>query len=283
LGANKAGFSISTNDGGHIKDIHLNCGHTGSIHSRSKMERTFAPFFISISNRGRILGADVGRYQFTDNGEQHDELLVKNVDIGRVENILLNGIDITEVYRGSSFRGERWKAYDGSQRRATPIVAGYSLPDGKMVEGGLDFSLPNGKHTGYIKNVVFNDIRILVKGGNPLSDTAKIPPELGVGQYNASNLGVVPSYGLWARHVVGLSVLNCSFNYETRDSRYAIFLDDVHGAHISSVRLVRPEDNHHIIKRRHSPDVKIEDVKYYQDTWGNSIRELAPEIPDASH
>ena len=31
LGANKAGFSISTNDGAHIKDIHLNCGHTGTI------------------------------------------------------------------------------------------------------------------------------------------------------------------------------------------------------------------------------------------------------------
>jgi hypothetical protein len=49
LGANKAGFSISTNDGGHIKDIHLNCGHTGTLHSRSKMLRTYAPFFISIS------------------------------------------------------------------------------------------------------------------------------------------------------------------------------------------------------------------------------------------
>jgi polygalacturonase len=68
LGANKAGFSISTNDGAHIKDIHLNCGHTGTLHSRSKMLRTYTPFFISISNRGRILGASVGRYKFDENG-----------------------------------------------------------------------------------------------------------------------------------------------------------------------------------------------------------------------
>src|SRR5258705_6033436 len=82
LGANKAGFSISTNDGAHIKDIHLNCGHTGTLHSRSKMYRSFTPFFISISNRGRIIWANVSRYKFDENGTKHDEFLVTNVNIG---------------------------------------------------------------------------------------------------------------------------------------------------------------------------------------------------------
>jgi polygalacturonase len=236
LGANKAGFSISTNDGGHIKDIHLNCGHTGVIHSRSQMYRSFAPFFISISNRGRVLGAEAGKYAFTDNGERHNELLIKNINIGQVENIILNGIDVYEVYAGSSFNGTRWKKYDGTQKRATPIVAGYSLPDPVNVEGGLDFKLPNGKHTGYINNIVFNDVNVLVKGGNPASDTLASPPELGVGQYNASNLRVQPSYGLWARHVKGLTVKGSSFNYEKQDDRYAIFLDDVTGARIMNVK-----------------------------------------------
>ena len=268
LGANKAGFSISTNDGAHIKDIHLNCGHTGSLHSRSKMYRSYTPFFISISNRGRILGADVGKYAFTDNGEKHNELLVKNVDIGQVENIILNGIDVYQVYAGSSFSGNRWKAYDGSQRRATPIIAGYSLPDTKQVEGGLDFTLPNGKHTGYIKNVVFNDVHILVKGGNPLSDTSATPPELGVGQYNASNLKVQPSYGIWARHVMGLSVTNCSFNYEQRDSRYVFFLDDVIGAQVSSVKAVRAKDSDSGIKLKNASGVAVSNAVYYNDEWG---------------
>ncbi len=270
LGANKAGFSISTNDGAHIKDIHLNCGHTGTIHSRSKMYRSFAPFFISISNRGRILGAEVGKYAFTDNGEKHNELLVKNVNIGVVENIILNGIDIYEVYAGSSHSGTRWKAYDGTQRRATPIIAGYSLPDNSVVEGGLDFKLPNGKHTGYIKNVVFNDVHVLVKGGNPLTDIEKTPPELGVGQYNASNLKVQPSYGIWARHVMGLTVKESSFNYEKRDSRYAIFLDDVTGAKISSVKMVKANDNDSVIKLKNSSAVSIENAVYYSDEWGNT-------------
>jgi polygalacturonase len=281
LGANKAGFSISTNDGGHIKDIHLNCGHTGPLHSRSKMYRTTAPFFISISNRGRVLGADVAQYTFTEDGKQRNELLVKNVNIGVVENIMLNGVDIYEVYGGSSYNGNRWKPYDGSQKRATPIIAGYKLPDPSVVKGGLNFKLPNGNHTGYIKNIVFNDVHVLVKGGNPLSDAESFPPELGVGQYNIGNLKIQPSYGLWARHVQGLTIKGSTFNYEKRDSRYALYLDDVVGANISSVKMVRPADNESVIRLKNSVNVSIENAMYYHDVWGNSPAEL-PNVNHAS-
>ncbi|HEX7903184.1 MAG TPA: endopygalactorunase [Chitinophagaceae bacterium] len=270
LGANKAGFSISTNDGAHIKDIHLNCGHTGSLHSRSKMLRSFAPFFISISNRGRILGATVARYKFKEDTVKHDELLVTNVNIGVVENIVINGIDISEVYSGSSFGGskERWKAYDGTQRRATPIVAGYSLPDTKVVQGGLNFTLPNGEHTGYIKNISFNDVHVLVKGGNPASDTAASPPELGVGQYNASNLKVQPSYGLWARHVQGLTVTNSSFNYEKPDGRYVLFLDDVIGAQFNGIKMAGGKDKESLIKLKNATKITVDNTVYYLSEWG---------------
>jgi len=261
LGANKAGFSISTNDGAHIKDIHLNCGHTGPLHNRSKMLRTYTPFFISISNRGRIIGADAGRYKFEENGVQHDELLVTNVNIGMVENIILNGIDITEVYAGSSYGGKngRWKAYDGTQRRTTPIIAGYKLPDAAVVEGGLNFKLPNGMHTGYVRNIVFNDVHVLVKGGNPLTDTSAIPPELGVGQYNASNLKTAPSYGIWARHVAGLTVKNSSFYCEQTDNRFPFFLEDVMGAKISDIKLVKPQTAE-TVKLKNSNEIRIENM-----------------------
>jgi len=272
LGANKAGFSISTNDGAHIKDIHLNCGHTGALHSRSKMLRTYTPFFISISNRGRILGASVNRYKFDENGAKHDELLVTNVNIGVVENIVINGVDITEVYAGSSYgaKTKRWDAYNDNQRRATPIIAGYKLPDSEAVEGGLNFKLPNGQHTGYIKNISFNDVHVLVKGGNPLADTATVPPELGVGQYNASNLKLQPSYGLWARHVQGLTITNSTFNYEKPDNRYVIFLDDVIDAKINAIKAMKAKDNAVVVKLKNSSNIKIENAVYYSNEWGKS-------------
>ena len=139
-----------------------------------------------------------------------------------------------------------------------------------MVQGGLNFKLPNGKHTGYIKNIVFNDVHVLVKGGNPLADTAAVPPELGVGQYNASNLKVQPSYGLWARHVAGLTVTNSSFNYEKTDNRYVIFLDDVIGAKINGIKAMKSKENSSVIKLKNSSNIKIENAVYYTDEWGKS-------------
>lgn len=277
LGANKAGFSISTNDGAHIKDIHLNCGHTGFLHSRSKMLRTHTPFFISISNRGRILGATVSRFKFDENGVKHDELLVTNVNIGIVENILINGVDVSEVYAGSSFGGkrERWKAYDGTQRTATPIVAGYSLPKNQLVEGGLNFTLPNGQHTGYIKNISFNDVQFILKGGNSISDTAASPPELGVGQYNVSNLKVQPSFGLWARHVKGIDIRNCSFNVEKTDSRYALFFDDVIGANVSDIKTVKAANNPIIVKLKDCAAFTMGKLLYYNVKWSEQPIEVS--------
>jgi len=241
LGANKAGFSISTNDGGHIKNIYLNSGRTGPIHSRSVMLRTRAPFFLSISNRGRTLGADAAMYTFTENGNTRRELLCTNSNIGKVENIIINGVDISEVYAGSSYSGQRWKAWDGTQNKATPIIAGYKLPNNDQVEGGLNFTLPDGQHTGYITNVQFIDVHLLVKGGNPVEDANAYPPELGVGRYNVGDLRIQPAYGFWARHVNGFLLRNCSVAYEKKDERHAVVLDNVIGANIESLLL--PDDD----------------------------------------
>lgn len=258
LGANKAGFSISTNDGGHIKNVYLNSGKTGPIHSRSVMHRTRAPFFISISNRGRVLGADVAPFTFTENGSVRKELLVTNSDIGQVQNIVICGVDIDEVYGGSSFRGDRWKAYDGSQNKATPIIAGFKLPDAEVVEGGLTFRLPNGQHTGYIENVQFHDVNLLVKGGHPAEDAEACPPEIGVGRYNVGDLKTQPAFGFWARHVKGFVLDNCKISAEQKDGRYAVLLDDVIGAEIKNLQVKEGITDKENVKTIRSEDVVIE-------------------------
>jgi len=255
LGANKAGFSISTNDGAHIKSVFLNSGKTGVIHSPSKMFRTRAPFFISISNRARVLGADVKMFTFNENGITRKELLCTNVNIGSVENIVIDGVDISEVYGGSSFRGERWKAYDGSQKESTPIIAGYKLPDSEAVEGGLNFRLPNGLHTGYIKNIQFTNINMTVKGGHPESDALISPPEIGVGRYNVDDFKTLPAYGFWVRHVKGFKLINCRINYESEDKRPAVILSDVTDTEIKALSV--PDNNMPAIKKINTSNIII--------------------------
>lgn len=237
LGANKAGFSISTNDGGHIKNVYLNSGKTGPLHSRSVMRRTRAPFFISISNRGRVLGADVEMFTFMENGVERKELLVTNANIGKVENIFIHAVDVSEVYGGSSFKKERWKPYDGSQNEAAPIIAGFKLPDTEAVKGGLTFRMPDGRHTGYIRNICFSDVDLTVKGGHPEKDATAFPPEIGVGRYNVGDLKIQPAFGFWFRHVDGMVLENCTIRTEKPDARHAVYLDDVLNAAITGLQV----------------------------------------------
>ena len=106
-----------------------------------------------------------------------------------------------------------------------------------MVEGGLTFRLPNGQHTGYIKNVQFHDVNLLVKGGHPEEDAEAYPPEIGVGRYNVGDLKIQPSFGFWARHVKDFLLDNCSISAEQKDGRYAVVLDDVIGAEIKNLKV----------------------------------------------
>jgi hypothetical protein len=176
---------------------------------------------------------------------------------------MLQGVDITEIYSGSSYSGSRWKVYDGTQKRSASIIAGYRLPDSAAVEGGLDFRLPNGLHTGYVQDVVFKDIHIIDKGGNPVEDASQLPPELGLGQYNVSNLKTLPAYGLWARHATGLKVEKSSFNYEKTDDRPAIVLEDVKDVRFKDLKIRKSKNQNQVILQKNSQNVDLKQVIHH--------------------
>lgn len=228
LGANKAGFSISTNDAAVIEDVHLNSGKTGPIHHISQMRRTRCPIFLSISNRGRTLGADAKVYSFQENGTTRKELLITNSPIASIRNVTLRDLEISEVYGGSSFRHNRWDPYTGKENEAPIILAGFAIPSEDRLEGGRKgFELPDGRFTGYIEDVTLCNVKALYKGGHPASDSEANPPEIGVGRYNVGDLKTLPAYGLWGRHIKGIRLIDCQFSTETPDGRDAVKFDDV--------------------------------------------------------
>ena len=65
--------------------------------------------------------------------------------------------------------------------------------------------------------------------GDPFNipETPRTYPEPGM-------FGVLPSYGMWARHVQGLTVSNVSLGYIVPDTRPAVVLDDVNGGSFQS-------------------------------------------------
>ena len=52
-------------------------------------------------------------------------------------------------------------------------------------------------------------------------------------------------------------------------------MDDVVGAKIASVKMVKANDNDSVIKLKNSSDVNIENVVYYNDEWGKAPAELS--------
>lgn len=271
LGSNKAGFSISVNDGGHIQNVHLNCG--GSLgrcrHGLQRgqldigyspavinphtsiMRRVRTPFFVSLSNRGRTIGCEAIPKRFVDDiGVEREELMVTNVNIGAIENVALRNVDIQEVYGASQAKSSdasRWPDFDG-QPRTTAMIVGYKIPD------GAGMTMPDGSIQRDIENVLLEEISITVKGGNPAGDADNTPRELGVGQFNLRNLAEddrgsrIPAYGWYARHVAGLTMRNCSVDFEEIDGRHAVVLDDVKDIIIEN--LIAPENQKDIVRIR---------------------------------
>lgn len=51
-------------------------------------------------------------------------------------------------------------------------------------------------------------------------------PEMAEQYPEPTNFGILPAYGMYARHVDGLNVKNVTFGYEVEDERHAVVLDD---------------------------------------------------------
>jgi len=241
LGSSKCAFSISTNDGAYMKNINLNTEHTGPaiLPAGGTFLRARTPIFITISHRGRVIGANNGRvmangtYQ-TGGGSNSGgfQRVITNVPIGRIEDITLNNVDIFEAYSGAAYNSGYYPY--GSQDFFTSLIAGYAMPPGTEmirhnytndITSGYDGSysgMPDGRLVGFIKNMTFNDMDILMKGNYPASQRSRVPNELNVGGYNSPDIGQRPSYGLFVTHTDGFYYNGGNIGVERTDNTYAI-------------------------------------------------------------
>ena len=67
-------------------------------------------------------------------------------------------------------------------------------------------------------------------------------PELANVYPEPSNWGILPAYGLYARHVDGLELENIKLGYIVEDERPAVVFDDVHDGLLKNCELMACED-----------------------------------------
>ncbi|UCE47903.1 MAG: right-handed parallel beta-helix repeat-containing protein, partial [Phycisphaerales bacterium] len=83
-----------------------------------------------------------------------------------------------------------------------------------------------------IENVTLSNLRLSFAGGGTKADANRNIPEKSTAYPEYSMFGVLPSYGLYCRHVKGLKLLNIQLQLAKADQRRAVIFEDVEDAFI---------------------------------------------------
>ena len=156
------------------------------------------------------------------------------MDGGILENISINNLTMMDVpdYAIYITTGKRNRA----PAMTTPSVCrNISISDVIADDVGRTasveiFGLPDHP----VEGVRLDNIRIVNNGGGTANNAAHMPRELAMVIPNPR--GIMPAYGVFARHVKGLELANFNLSFKTNDFRPAIICSDVNGLEIDNFK-----------------------------------------------
>jgi polygalacturonase len=169
-------------------------------------------------------------------------LALEEVDGGIMENITINNLTMMDVAQypiyitlGSRNRGPKGTTV-GKARNiliSNVIASGIERMSGVQITG-----LP-----GYdVEGVRLENIRLIFNGGGSKDDAAVVPPELDTGYPEPNKIGVMPAYGLFARHVRDLELANIRLSFEKEDFRPPMVCIDVKGLEVDNFKAQTAQD-----------------------------------------
>jgi len=150
------------------------------------------------------------------------------VDGGRLENVSVSGIDIEGVSVPIFLRlGNRARPYVGGAKPGVGTFRNVRL-DNITAKGISPIGCSITGLAGHpIENVTLENIRLTFEGGGTRQDTTRTIPEREKSYPESIMFGTLPAYGLYCRHVRGLSLSNLQLLTEKADLRHAVMFDDV--------------------------------------------------------
>jgi polygalacturonase len=163
-------------------------------------------------------------------------LALEEVDGGIMDNITINNLTMMDVpdYAIYITTGKRNRTPGvTTNSRMRNIFISNVIADGVGKMSGIQImGLPEQP----LENIRLENIRLTSNGGGTAEDAAVTPNELGTGYPEPSKLGVLPAYGVYARHVKNLELANISVDFRTNDLRSAASFVDVQGLEIDNFK-----------------------------------------------
>jgi polygalacturonase len=161
-------------------------------------------------------------------------LALEEVDGGILENITIDNISMMDVatYPIYITTGKRNRTPNlTTNSRMKNILISNVVATGVDRQSGIQIAgLPEQP----IEGLRLENIRLIYNGGGTTNDAALVPAELGTGYPEPR--GVMPAYGLFARHVKDLELANINVSFEKDDFRPAIECVDVNGLEIDNFK-----------------------------------------------
>ncbi len=152
-------------------------------------------------------------------------ILLMGLDSSPIRNVTLSHIDV-------EYRGGLTMNHAVEQRQLNTNWA-YSQPGARPTVQ----SIPWLVNSFFVKNEgLLPRMRWDAQSGRFVPDPYNVP-ELPAVYPEPSNWGILPAYGLYARHVDGLTLKDIRLHYLVAERRPAMVFDDVHGAQIADCSL----------------------------------------------
>ncbi len=233
-GAHRAGIRNVTVSNCVIRDTY-GCGIKLQVSGNGSMENmTFSN--IVMPNVSCPISLRFGNCHY--NGEELD----RSHPWGTMRNMMFNNIWATVVSEQTLREAVKFPAlYPGEERQCMSICG---IPD-HPVEG-----------------ITLSNLHFIYPGGGTADDAANLnAPELEDQYPEYFMWGVLPAYGMYARHAKAISMNNVRFELRGDDARPAIVCDDVDDLDISNFRADLSSTAESLIKTRNTRQVSLESCR----------------------
>ncbi len=163
-------------------------------------------------------------------------LALETVDGALLEDVAITNITMRDIVNAPIFlrlasrmRGPAGVQVGELQRVIISNIIAYNVEPG---QGVLISGIPDHP----IKDIELKDIKLYFKGGGTAQQAQRQVPEMEKGYPEPSSFGILPAYGVFARHVEGLKLEDIELSFLNDDQRPAFIFDDVKGAEIRFVK-----------------------------------------------
>ena len=163
-------------------------------------------------------------------------LALEEVDGGIMENITINNLSMMDVrdYAIYITTGSRNRTPNlATSSRAKNILISNVIADGVAKMSGIQIMGLPGQP---VEGIRLENIRLTSNGGGTAHDATRVPQELGTGYPEPNHLGILPAYGVFARHVRDLELANIHVDFVTNELRPAAAFADIQGLEIDNFK-----------------------------------------------